>query len=172
MLKTFRNLRIKLIVQENVRKYLLYAIGEIMLVVIGILIALQINSWNTQRLDNIEASKIRSSIHNEFKQNKLLLDNARTSNMHAFNANMTLLNLMGETKVEIEKHNIDSLINFSLAGQFYFPMNNSIESVFQTGRFDLIQDDSTKIAILDWYSALELFNGYQDLQTNFQQNHY
>jgi hypothetical protein len=46
MLRYFRIIRKKLIEQDKVRKYLLYAIGEILLVVIGILIALQINNWN------------------------------------------------------------------------------------------------------------------------------
>jgi len=49
MLKFFRTIRKKLIEEDNVRKYLLYAIGEILLVVIGILIALQVNNWNEGR---------------------------------------------------------------------------------------------------------------------------
>ena len=49
MLHFLRHIRQKLIFQENVRKYLLYAIGEILLVVIGILIALQVNNWNESR---------------------------------------------------------------------------------------------------------------------------
>ncbi len=46
MLKFFRNIRKSLINSGNARKYTLYAIGEIALVVIGILIALQLNNWN------------------------------------------------------------------------------------------------------------------------------
>ncbi|MEX2605497.1 MAG: DUF6090 family protein [Gracilimonas sp.] len=49
MLKFFRTVRKKLIEEDNVRKYLLYAIGEILLVVIGILLALQVNTWNENR---------------------------------------------------------------------------------------------------------------------------
>jgi len=54
MLKFFRAIRKKLIEQDNIRKYLLYAIGEIMLVVIGILIALQVNNWNEERKKQME----------------------------------------------------------------------------------------------------------------------
>jgi hypothetical protein len=49
MLKFLRTIRKKLIDEDNVRRYLLYAIGEILLVVIGILIALQVNTWNENR---------------------------------------------------------------------------------------------------------------------------
>ncbi|HEY5688824.1 MAG TPA: DUF6090 family protein [Yeosuana sp.] len=50
MVKLFRNIRKKLLIEEKTSKYLKYAIGEILLVVIGILIALQINNWNENRM--------------------------------------------------------------------------------------------------------------------------
>jgi hypothetical protein len=57
MIKFFRHIRQRLIKEHNVSKYLLYAIGEIILVVIGILIALSINNWNTERQnENIRTS--------------------------------------------------------------------------------------------------------------------
>ena len=46
MIKFFRKIRKNMIKENKVSKYMLYAIGEIILVVIGILIALQINNWN------------------------------------------------------------------------------------------------------------------------------
>jgi len=46
MITLFRNIRQKLIASGSITKYLLYAIGEILLVVIGILTALQVNNWN------------------------------------------------------------------------------------------------------------------------------
>ena len=49
MIKLFRKIRYELIEKNKTGKYLKYAIGEILLVVIGILIALQINNWNTDR---------------------------------------------------------------------------------------------------------------------------
>jgi len=49
MITLFRRIRQKLIATGSITKYLLYAIGEILLVVIGILIALQVNNWNEER---------------------------------------------------------------------------------------------------------------------------
>ena len=62
MLKFFRTIRKKLIEKDNVRKYLLYAIGEILLVVIGILIALQVNNWNEQRKNQIKVENYTHSL--------------------------------------------------------------------------------------------------------------
>ena len=50
MIKIFRNIRKKLIEQVKTANYIKYAIGEIILVVIGILIALQINNWKKERI--------------------------------------------------------------------------------------------------------------------------
>ena len=52
MIKFFRHIRKNLLVENKTSKYFKYAIGEIILVVIGILIALQINNWNESRKSN------------------------------------------------------------------------------------------------------------------------
>jgi len=52
MIKFFRKIRYDLMEKNKTGKYLKYAIGEIVLVVIGILIALQINNWNEERKTN------------------------------------------------------------------------------------------------------------------------
>jgi hypothetical protein len=50
MITPFRRIRQKLIDSGSVSKYLLYAIGEILLLVTGILIALQVNNWNKETI--------------------------------------------------------------------------------------------------------------------------
>lgn len=57
MLNFFRKKRKKLVNDNKLLKYLRYAIGEIILVAIGILIALQVNIWNESRKQNIELNE-------------------------------------------------------------------------------------------------------------------
>ena len=81
MIKFFRKVRQKLLSENKFSKYLLYAIGEIILVVIGILIALQINIWNEQRKDRIEEANIlrdiKGSISTDIQQLKLRIELAQ-----------------------------------------------------------------------------------------------
>ena len=70
MIKFFRRIRQNLLMENKTSKYLKYAIGEIVLVVIGILIALQINNWNQE-------NKVRNAELNFYKNTKQqLLDDA------------------------------------------------------------------------------------------------
>ncbi|MCB0606018.1 MAG: hypothetical protein KDC25_14205, partial [Saprospiraceae bacterium] len=62
MIKFFRKIRQKLLTENKFSKYLIYAIGEIVLVVIGILIALGINNWNEQRKNRIAEIKLYETI--------------------------------------------------------------------------------------------------------------
>jgi len=74
MIKFFRKLRYELMDQNKTGKYLTYAIGEIILVVIGILIALQINNWNSsnksKREVEISITHIKKEIENNIKELK------------------------------------------------------------------------------------------------------
>ncbi|WP_425287337.1 DUF6090 family protein [Lutimonas vermicola] len=63
MIKFFRKIRQKTLTENKFSKYLLYAIGEIILVVIGILIALQINNYN--ELNKQRAKKVVELINKE-----------------------------------------------------------------------------------------------------------
>ena len=69
MIKFFRHIRKSLVEQNQMGKYLKYAIGEILLVVIGILIALQINTWNEQQKTKEKELKYLSLIKQEMEGN-------------------------------------------------------------------------------------------------------
>ncbi|NNK81435.1 MAG: hypothetical protein HKO93_08040, partial [Flavobacteriales bacterium] len=74
MIKFFRHIRQRLLSENRLGKYLIYAVGEIILVVIGILIALQINNWNEDRKERAEEQVVLAQLHKEFKNNLAQLD--------------------------------------------------------------------------------------------------
>ena len=69
MIKFFRKIRQKLLSEGKTGSYLKYAIGEIVLVVIGILIALSINNWNENRKLSKDVENIFSALENELETN-------------------------------------------------------------------------------------------------------
>lgn len=75
MIKFFRKIRYNLMETGKTSKYFKYAIGEIVLVVIGILIALQINNWNEKRLQKLTLSNYYQRIHEELDSSRDNLDN-------------------------------------------------------------------------------------------------
>ena len=73
MIKFFRKIRQKLLVENRFNKYLLYAIGEIVLVVIGILIALQINNWNENRKNSIKINDALKALRYDLVKDSILI---------------------------------------------------------------------------------------------------
>ena len=74
MIKFFRHIRKSLLQQNKTGKYFKYAIGEIVLVVIGILIALSINNWNENKKAN---TNFKKSLVNVFKDLEVDLNKAQ-----------------------------------------------------------------------------------------------
>ncbi|HKJ46852.1 MAG TPA: DUF6090 family protein [Balneolales bacterium] len=72
-MKIFRKQRLKLAADNNVVKYLRYAFGEIVLVVIGILIALQVNNWNEQHNSNQRINNALAEIHDDLVLDRTVL---------------------------------------------------------------------------------------------------
>lgn len=144
MLKFFRQIRKTLLDSGHVSKYFIYAIGEIFLVVIGILIALQVNNWNQTRLDGIEERKIIKSIYEEIDVNLIYIKEilSRTA-VHA-KSGADLLALTGPNPQDLPQ---DSLMHYFSSATFlsyFLPNVSAFESLMNGNDLNLIQDDSLK----------------------------
>lgn len=150
MIKFFRHIRQSLIMENKTSKYFKYAVGEIVLVVIGILIALQINNWNQSRLDRIEEKNILATLHDEFLDNKKMLDSTTAMYSSSMNANMILMSLIGKSPEELQNYNLDSLFSASLPGSQIVFSNNTIRNIVQTGKLDIIKNPEIVKLINQW----------------------
>ena len=105
MIKFFRHIRKRLIGEGRLSKYLLYAIGEIALVMIGILLALQVNNWNEHKKERIAEEKILSDLKEELYTNRLKIvhsENRREALLLPVDEHMGLLS---ESRVSFDNFN-------------------------------------------------------------------
>jgi hypothetical protein len=155
MLKFFRKIRQNLLTENKFSKYLIYAIGEIILVVIGILIALQINNWNEVRKFKDEVNKVTQVLNYEFSDNRIVL-NERIRDLDKANDYVrTVLSFMNKENDEIQKVNIDSIISKSLKYGNYNPANSTILELISSGKLNLVTDNSLKQNLYKWLQLLE-----------------
>ncbi|MBK9737565.1 MAG: hypothetical protein IPO92_22455 [Saprospiraceae bacterium] len=83
MIKFFRHIRQKLIAEGKLVNYLKYVIGEIVLVMIGILLAVQLNNWNENRKNRIFEKEILSQIRSNLEKNKENLNGIKNTRQRA-----------------------------------------------------------------------------------------
>jgi hypothetical protein len=148
MIKFFRRIRQQLLSENKFSKYLLYAIGEIMLVVIGILIALQINNAN-------EGKKQRAVEINYLKNLKadllIELEYNKGFSVYRFEKAKSCTNLLNTTvpeTIEDVKNYTDEYENVFI-WQDFVPNNNTFKELLGSGNLSLIKNDSIKNSLLE-----------------------
>lgn len=161
MINFFRRIRQSLLSEGKIGKYLKYAIGEIFLVVIGILIALSINNWNENRKNINKETTILANIHKEFKQNRKQLDSVVNLHKVAHSNSMKIIKLF-PIKSKPEPKVLDSLsvqLWLAFGGVTFNPSQTSINALASTSSFDLIKNESLRDLLISWN---DLITDYQE----------
>lgn len=155
MITFFRKIRQYLLAENRIGKYLLYAMGEIVLVVIGILIALQINNWNELRKEAIEEQKILDILHSEFQYNKQeLTRNIRKAEKLRARADSLMLFFDPNTVVH-DPEQISHLIRSLSAYSTFDPSNGALFNLINSGQLDIIKNDSLRLHLSRWVGELQ-----------------
>ena len=165
MIKFFRKIRQKMLTENKLSKYLIYAIGEIVLVMIGILLALQVNNWNEERKKRITESEVITSLNGDFKSAKLeivrlqkLLD-GRTEKLGTLSENCSLKN------PSISQEKMDSLIWGGYALPSFTPPDGTLSDLLSSGKINVIRNVELRKLLSEWGGGLqevkrqELFQG-------------
>lgn len=140
--------------EHKIRSYLFYVIGEIVLVVIGILIALQINSWKEEKADAVKEQAYLSGFKSD------LLANQQEISSNLYKADIILKRL--DTILKINKGlypnvSLDRFaenILFATAYNTYNSQEGSIDDIMGSGRLGIIKNDSIRQAISSWDNSL------------------
>lgn len=162
MIKFLRIIRQKLLTESKFGKYLLYAVGEIILVVIGILIALEINNANDIRKNKAQEQQLLVSLLEEFEVNLGLLDSALQRNKEIYNRAINIGEFTGPKLPSLSEKELSLL----MVGAFkyesrYVPNLGTLNEMNNSGKLSLIKDPDLRKAISEWQSQLELVHNQE-----------
>ncbi len=171
MIKFFRHIRQNLLSEGKTGKpagkagrYLKYAIGEIILVVIGILIALQINNWNEERKESKLELEILSGLSSDLTNNKVKITNMISRDSIIIVGNQYILSLLKDYNSSFH----DSLqFSFGNINRYdvFFPQGMAYESLKSKG-FHIIKNDSLRTDIIELYDETYFINSHiRDLKS-------
>ncbi len=167
-MKLFKNIRQKLASENKVMAYLRYAIGEILLVVIGILIALQINNWNEARKNHIEEIALLKQLKSEFQSNLDQLDQKISIRKSMISASLKLLYY----KDHPETRNKDSIITQilpTLISPTFDPIEDNISS---SNRILLLRNNKLKAMLSRWTTDIIQVTEEEVSWKNYSDNYY
>jgi len=168
--------------ENKTGKYFKYAIGEIILVVIGILIALQINTWNEGRKNNIKEQQILSQLKDEYNANLLQLEQKITHRKRIIEAANKVLQYIDEP-LNVNSDSLNSQLNVMIGNPTFKPIQNNL---INSGNILLIKNEklnqllttwpSNVVAVQEvekiwntrmWESIIPLFNDFGILRDGF-----
>ena len=160
MIKFFRHIRKSLLMEHKSAKYLKYAIGEIVLVVIGILIALSINNWNNDTIKRSESNQFNKRLLAEVNENfDLTIKNIKKIK-ELINSSKAILELFNKQPTDSNLKALDSLLYITIEGvKIKFRTGTLIEGL-STGKVALIEADVLKSKLYGLPSNLDFVGEY------------
>ena len=150
MITFLRRIRKSWIESGNARKYILYALGEIALLVIGILIALKIHNWNEERKNQALEQVLLQEINEEFKYNLSEFEN----NLHQYDiVRIQLQKIIHSFPIDPKVINVDTfaetleLIHFQ--GDYDMSVT-AISKLKSTSSLDIISNQELRSLLIEW----------------------
>ena len=168
MLKFFRRIRQQLLNEGNLKRYLIYAIGEILLVVLGILIALRINTWNENNKNNKAEFRALIELKSEFIKNSETL---KSHLEHKRIVENEWDHLIKVTSGLIKAEEGELIFRKRTGTQTYIPTKNILNKLTFTGGIDKIKSDTLRKLLNTWEYEFDEFLEEEEFHNNFFRQH-
>ena len=166
MIKFFRKIRRNLLSDGKTGKYLKYALGEIILVVIGILIALQINNWNDDRKNQLFEQEILTLINENLKNDSIALAEQVSYSKEATKLTNRLLE-------RVTNANYNDSLNLWMGKIISFENFRSQSSAFEILKskgIDVVSDKELQLELISYYdqSLYGVYEALEDVEESFK----
>jgi hypothetical protein len=155
MIRLLRKIRQKLLSENSYSVYLLYAGGEILLVVIGILLALQIDNWNELKQIRNTEQQYLSALKEEFLFNHAELERVAMRNKENADNMKILANLMGPAGAEITEEALGNLLVGALAAEIQYNSSQGVlDEIISSGKLGMFSNQDLRFALSSWSGRL------------------
>ncbi|MBN3521013.1 hypothetical protein JYB62_13470 [Algoriphagus lutimaris] len=154
-MRVFNSMRKLFLFDNKVAKYLSYAFGEIFLVVIGILIALQVNNWNEENKLKKQKVILLASLKTEFEENQnrlnILLSFINQREAYA----RSLLGMLQQIPTQVDS--VETVFALERTGfvHYFNPTLPTYEEMKSSGTLSLIDNKDLKRRMADYQTFLE-----------------
>jgi Family of unknown function (DUF6090) len=152
MIKFFRRIRQRLLSENNFNKYLIYAIGEIVLVVIGILIALQINNWNEDRKAQIAESEILKRLQLDLRDDVNVLQYQLDFKKNMIDSYKICLDILSEETIATKEEFMNHFSSILQVGSVKLNLT-TFNNLQTTGQIRLIKSKELADNIVRYYNT-------------------
>jgi len=151
MIQLFKKIRKKLIAEKRLVNYLAYAIGEILLVVIGILLALQFNNKNQEQENTKKERGYLISIVEDIEYQKVILKDMKRHSLESIEVAKSIIKDFDDNKSFIGIDSLNDKLNY-LIETYNFPnTNNTYSELVASGQLNLIKNKTLSIDIINYY---------------------
>ncbi|MFC4632499.1 hypothetical protein ACFO3O_01165 [Dokdonia ponticola] len=145
-----------MLVENKFSKYLLYALGEIILVVIGILIAVAINNSQQQKITLKKEQTYLKGLQQEFITSQRKLNELLEVNKQNYVGVKTILETISNPTVSLNEKQFSELLFRSFSSDISFNANNSLlNEIINSGSLKDIANDTLRVLLTNWESTLE-----------------
>ncbi|RDY58791.1 DUF6090 family protein [Flagellimonas nanhaiensis] len=170
MIKFFRKIRKQLLAEGKFGNYLLYAIGEIILVVIGILIALAINNSNENRIKREKEQVYLAGLQEEFETSKIKLEELIKVNRQSYEAAKTMVSF-SYNEISLSEEELSNLFIDAFAYDIFFNPNNSmLTEMINSGSLKDISNDTLRFRLTNWIATIDDIEKQEKLLSDQRNN--
>ena len=172
MLTLLRKFRKSLIESGSARKYLLYAVGEIVLVVIGILIALQINNWNEDKKERQREATYLIRLLEDFQRDSLSLDGSIRLTGFKVKQGDELLEQLQEHSIIPDSVRFVYYAFLVGRGGSFRPYIPSYQKLIVSGNINTVRNDSITSTIARYLDRIDGFESFVYEEGSYRRRRY
>lgn len=166
----FQKTKQKLIKNNQIGKYLKYALGEIILVMLGILLALQVNNRNENRKDREKEKVILSELNKDFEQNLQRFKEIKQMQFNTYNSGVIVFRNLDKLHIPTSRDSVYRYVTGMFGGYSYYPSNGVVESLINSGEIRLIKNDTLRNYLVSWKDVLNDYTERVDIDIKFWSN--